>query len=321
MRLQAVLVGVLIAAAGCNLRKLTVGLTAPVFKAGQPSFSAEPDIEIARAAAPAQLKEAEGLLESSPKNRDLLELLARGYLEFAFGFVEDDYESLPDDARHLEERQAVVARATGLYERALGFSLRLIGTYDKRFPAALAGSTEEVRAAVARLPRAAAPGLLYGGMALAESINLNRADLSRAVDLPKAIAMVERARALDPKLRYCGAAMTLGNIYAQPAARGGQPEKAKRYFDEAIACADGKYLLSRVMMARNYAVAVGDRQLFESTLRMVLATSPDLLPAARLSNALAKRRAARYLELADVLFAAPTPPRPLERARRDVIPR
>jgi tetratricopeptide (TPR) repeat protein len=288
-------------AAGCHLDRFTAHLTAPLLSNGTRSFDAEGDLEIARAAAPAQLKAADGLLETVPEDRRVLELVARGYLLYTFGFVEDELESTPGGEH--EQQQTLVARATALYDRALGFALRLLVTYDRGFRDAFAHDQATLAREARRLGRDAVPGLVLGGMALSSSANLNRADLSRAVELPKAIAMLERAHELDPSYYWAASPMVLGIIYgSEPASLGGDPARAKRYFDEALALTHGRYLLVQVMMARAYAVAVHDRALFERTLRDVLATPADVEPRARLANEMARRRAARYLARAADFF-------------------
>jgi hypothetical protein len=177
----------------------------------------------------------------------------------------------------------------------------------------LVGSTEldealkkdaaATEAAAQKLGRAKAPGIFFVGLALASAINLNRADLARVVELPKAIALIKRAHALDPSFYNGGAAMTLGTLYAaQGRAMGGDPEASKRYFDEAVAVSNGRFLLTRVMMARFYAVITQDRALFDKTLKEVVAAPHDLYPDFRLANELAQRRAARYLSRAEDLF-------------------
>jgi hypothetical protein len=83
---------------------------------------------------------------------------------------------------------------------------------------------------------------------------------------------------------------------------GGDPEGAKKYFDEAIAATGGRYLMTRVMMARFYAVTAQDRELFESTLKAVLDAPADIYPEFRLANELARRRASRYLKHASDYF-------------------
>jgi hypothetical protein len=284
---------------GCA--SLPVNMTAPAIKAASINFAKESDLELARQASPAQLKTADGFLVSSPTNELLLEVVAQGYIEYAFGFLEDDLDALPDDGKHDAERAALRARATELYDRAHQYALRLVD--DRALSDALKKDAAATDAAAKRLGRAKAPGLFFAGLALASAINLNRSDVTRIVELPKAIALIKRAYELDPKFYNGGPAMTLGTLYAaQGKAMGGDPDAAKKYFDQAIAASDGKFLLTKVMMARFYAVITQDRPLFESTLKAVLAAPPDLYPDFRLANELAKRRAARFLAHAEDYF-------------------
>jgi hypothetical protein len=291
------------AASGCaGVRRVGVSQTSPLFTASMRAYEAETDLAVARAAAPALMKLIEGLLETAPNDRELLEVVARGWAEFAFAFLEDDFESLPNDAAHADERTRLTVRATGLYDRAFGFAVRRLQDDDKEIERALAGDVDQLRAALARLPKSSVPGLVFGGLALASAVNLNRTDPSRAVDLPKAMALLERARALDPTYYYGGAQMVLGLIYCSaPKSAGGDPDRGQQLFEESMAQTSGRYLLPRVMSARMCAVRRGDRAGFERTLKAALATPP----AARsdevgrhynLANEVAKRRAARYLD-------------------------
>jgi hypothetical protein len=297
-------IAVTVALSGCDLKAFTVNTTAPVLKMASDGFAAENDPVLARDAAPGQLKTVDGFLLASPNNRDLLHVLAQGYIEYAFGFLEDDYESIPDsDPKRTAERDAFAARITNLYDRALGYALRLVALDDKNFPEMFKKDVASAEAEAKKLDKAAAPGLLFTGLALASGINLNRQDLARVVDLPKATAIIKRSHDLDPKFYNAGAAMTLGIIYcAQGKAIGGDPDLGRKYFDEAINATEGKYLMPRVMMARTCAVIVQDRPLFEKTLKDVIATPNDVWPAQRLPNILAKKRAARYLAHAEDYF-------------------
>jgi hypothetical protein len=282
--------------AGCSLNEFTVNSTAPVMKIASQSFNEESDLQLAHDAIPAQLKTADGFLAASPKNMNLLEVVSQGYAEYAFGFLEDELEALPDDEKHTAERQTLTRRATGLYDRALAYALRYLVQCDKGFPAAFKKDLDATNAAAQRLKKDAVPGLFLAALSLASAINLNRDDLTRVVELPKAIALLKRVHELDPKFYNGGAAMSLGVVYsAQGKAMGGDPEGAKKLFEEADAVSGGKYLMTKVMMAKSYAVIVQDRALYESTLKAVLAAPPDLWPEQRLANELAKRRAARYL--------------------------
>lgn len=295
MRSEIALAALLLATS-CSVKKLTIKTSAELMRDGSVAFDAEPDAELARAAAPSQIKTLEGLLVSAPRDRTLLSMAARGCLEFAFGFLEDDLEEALPDRSH--EARVAAARATAMYDRAFTYALRLLETYDGGLRAALVKGGPAFEARLARLPRESVAGLAYGGMALASAINLNRGDPARLADLPKARAMVERARALDPRFYYGGPAMTLGIIRVQL----GDLAAARSYFVEAVAASGGQYLLPRVMMARILLVGTGDRREFERVLESVLATPADAMPRARLANAIARRRAARYLDEKKRLF-------------------
>jgi hypothetical protein len=282
----------LVVFAGCDLERTAVRITAPIAKRGTRALESESDIEFARAAAAGAIKTAEGLLETEPQNRDALELTANGYVEYAFGFLEDDLESTDDP----ERQKAAAARATNMYDRALGFALRYLATFDAGFPEAFRAGGAALDRALDALPREAAPGLTYAGVALASGINLNRGDPSRLVDLPKAVRLLERARQLDHTFGAGLAPMVLGLIYAQQPALGGEPARARELFEESIAVTGGAYLMNRVSYAHAYGRAVGDRNLLETTLTQVLAEPVERLPRQyRLANELARRRAARYL--------------------------
>lgn len=141
---------------------------------------------------------------------------------------------------------------------------------------------------------------MFAGMALASALNLERTDPSRAVDLPKAMALLGRSRAVDPSYYYGGAQIPLGLICCSaPKGAGGDPARGQQLFDESIAQTRGRYLLPRVMAARYCAVRRGDRAGFERALREALATPPaartdDVGRHYNLANEVAKRRAARY---------------------------
>jgi hypothetical protein len=274
-----------------------------VLKAAAESLPQETDVQLARDSAPASLKTVEGFLQSAPKNKDLLGILAQGFTEYAFGFLEDDLESTPDDNKHAAERDMLAERATGLYDRANAFALRLLDLDDKHFSEMFKKDVASAEAEAKKLDKAQAPGLLFVGLSLASAINLNRNDLARVVELPKAIAVIKRSHELDPKFYNAGAAMTLGIIYcSQGKAIGGDPDLGKKFFQEAIDATGGKYLMPRVMFARFFAVITQYRPLFEKTLKEVIAAPRDIWPAQRLPNELAKKRAARYLAHAEDYF-------------------
>jgi tetratricopeptide (TPR) repeat protein len=300
---QRLSLAALCAAASSGCVSMTVGMTAPVVKIASADFNRESDLDLAREASPGQIKTAEGFLAADPENHILLEVVTRGYIEYAFGFLEDDIDAMPDDPKHAADRERLIKRTTDLYDRALGFALRLVALEDKNFKDAFSKDVTATEAEIKKLDKDAAPGLFYTGLALASAINLNRNDVARVVDLPKAIALIKRAYQLDPTFANGQPAMTMGVITgAQGKAMGGDPDASKKYFEEAIAASGGKYLMAKVMMARVYAVTAQDRPLFEKLLKEVIDAPANIYPEYRLANEVAKKKARRYLSRVEDYF-------------------
>ena len=294
----------LLALGGCHefMINMTVDSTAPVLKRASASFDAESDVALAREALPGNLKTIDGFLAVRPEQSDLLELTALGYVQYAFGFLEDDLESLPpgDSPR----RRELVARCTDLYERAYDIGLRQVAL-DRAEVRGIArtGRLDALAPALKKVGKDSVPGLNWAGLGLASAINLHRDDIERVAELPKAVALLERAYQLDRGYYNYNAALSLAVIFSSQArAVGGDPDRARALFDEVVAGTQGRYLMAKVLMARYYATVVQDRPLFEKTLKEVLATPGSIWPEQRLANELALRRAHRYLAQADDLF-------------------
>jgi tetratricopeptide (TPR) repeat protein len=298
---RALLACLLVAGCGDFMNNMTVDSTAPVLKRASASFDAESDVQLAREALPGNLKTVDGFLAARPENADLLELTALGYVQYAFGFLEDDLEAMKADDPH---RPELVARCTDLYDRAYDVGLRHVAL-DRGEVRDIAqkGRLDALAPALKRVGKDAVPGLNWAGVGLASAINLHRDDIARVAELPKAISLLERAYELDRGYYNYNAGLSLAVIYSSQAkAVGGDPDRARALFQEVMEKTRGRYLMAQVLYARYYATVTLDRPLFEKTLKQVLATPGSIWPEQRLANELARRRAARYLALADDLF-------------------
>jgi len=283
----------LVCLAGCNLVKLTTNQTADVLAVAAPSMAMEGDVDLAREAAPGQLKTIEGFWLASPENRKLLRLLAQGYCEYTFGFLDSDLEALTMAGRDDDQTAKLRQRTTGLYMRCMSYGLKLLGPSWEQ---AMKGDLAAFREKVAHAEREDVEGMLFTALGLASAININRDNLDMVADLPRAKMMLERIVALDEKFNNAWAHTALGLLYSsQGAAVGGDPPKGRVHFDRAIALTSGKYLMPKVLKAHTYAVITNDRKLFHDTLLEVLKTSPSIWPEQRLANELAHQRAQRYL--------------------------
>jgi hypothetical protein len=79
-------------------------------------------------------------------------------------------------------------------------------------------------------------------------------------------------------------------------------DRAKTLFDEVLEETERRNLMVQLSMARYYAVNTGDHELFRELLREVI-DAGDVLPEARLSNTIARRRAQRYLDRIEYYFS------------------
>src|SRR4051794_10721994 len=91
--------GGLALASGCSnaINRFTVNSTAPGLKIGSSAIDSESDLQFAREALPASIKTVESFAVVTPDNRDLLEILAQGYTQYPFAFLEDDLEALGEN--------------------------------------------------------------------------------------------------------------------------------------------------------------------------------------------------------------------------------
>jgi hypothetical protein len=276
----------------CNLVKLTADSTADVLEVAAPAFNQEADVQLARDAAPGQLKTVEGFLLASPDNEKMIKLLAQGYCEYAFGFLEDDIERMTMAGQE-EAAAPTVKRATGLYLRCMNYGLKLLGDDWQQ---AIYGAMPAFEAKVKRAGKDDVPGMFWTALGLASAININRDDIEIVAYLPMAKLLLERVVALDEGYHMGAAHMGLGLVYtSQGAALGGNPELGKKHFERAIALTGGKFLLPKVMYAYAYGTIVQNRKFFHDQLVEVLKTSPAIWPEQRLANELAHIRARRYL--------------------------
>ncbi len=294
----------------CSLRRMTADQTADLLHAGAPQFNTLEDLQFAEDGSPANLVTMESVWRVAPDNEDVLVELVQGYVGYGFAFMEDHMEralAVDDDAGGDYYR----LRARAAYRRARLFGFYLLDARHATAGGADARARESLDAWRHYLAgfthREDVPGLYWTATAWASGIALALDDPRALLDLPYALAMMERAQALDPDFYYGGVHAFWGTYWSATApGLGGQPARARQEFEAALAASHREYLTYQVLYAHTYAVQVQDRALYERLLREVL-DSGDVMPTERLSNQVARRRAARYLAQADSLFAAPAP--------------
>ena len=271
---------------GCSSRRLAVQATLPLIYSQIISMQEERDADLAEKAIPASLKMLEGLAKEDPENVWILQKLGEGFCGYAFSFIED---SEPD-------------RASALYLRGKNYAFRAleIQSNGKTWRGL---SLDEWSKRLIEVTPSQQPALFWAGQCWGSWLSLNLDSVEAFSSLPRIDGLMNRAVELDPSFHYAGPHLFLGAYYGgRSRMLGGDPEKARNHFEQALKITGGKYLLVSLLYAKTYAVQNQDRGLFIAQLKKVLEASYDVFPEQRLANQIAKRKAAALFREIDELF-------------------
>jgi tetratricopeptide (TPR) repeat protein len=253
---------------------------------GFASFNEESDLQLAHESLGSNLKLIEAMIKSDPENERFLLFAAQGYNSYALAFCEDDS----------------VERARVFYLRAKEYGMRIL-VKNEKFKEAMDGDITAFRAAVKTFGREDVPAIFWTAFSWGSYVNITRTDVAGLADLSKVQALIEFVAEKDPWFYHGGAYLFLGVIEGTtPRSLGGNPDKAKEYFEKALTINDGKFLMTQLYYARAYAVSTQDQPLFESLLKQVEDASIDDVPEIRLANVIAKQKARRLLAQESELF-------------------
>ncbi|MDH4281269.1 MAG: TRAP transporter TatT component family protein [Myxococcales bacterium] len=290
----------IVALCGCDVAKFTADSTAGLFARAAPAFESYWDYDLAGEAVPATIVQLEGILRIVPDNDSILAQLSQAYMGYAYGWVEADVEALEFEEEY-DEADVQRQRIRTMYLRAMDLTRDRIRLRDEGVDYAVKGTVEELDAWLheAFQEKRDAEVLLWHGYAWGSYINAAKDDMEAVADLAYAKAFVERSIELDPDYYHAAGYTFMGVATASEMAA--DLDTAKLYFEKALDRTERRALLTQVNMARYYAVKTGNRELFDTLLAEVM-EAQDPLPEARLSNRMARERAAMYLKNADQLF-------------------
>jgi hypothetical protein len=271
---------------GCSTDKMAVRLALPLVEGQYAALKEESDPELAGNAMPASLKMMEGFLKEDENNPDILLRLAEGFCSYSFSFVEDTDR----------------ARAAVLYQRGKKYALSVLAAetdienFDKLNP-------EQFNSAVQKLDEENVPALFWLGQCWGGWVMLSLDNPRAFAAVSKVESLMKRVLELDPSFHYAGPHLFLGVFYGgRSKMLGGDPAKSRYHFEQSLKLTGNRFLLSRVMFAKTYAVQVQDKKLFAEQLNTVIKSSGNILPEQRLANEVAKLKAKRLMEMANELF-------------------
>ena len=272
--------------AGCISSQQVVAEKAPaLFRDVALSAGRQSDLVLVRQGIPSYLMLIDGMLQSYPENRDLLLAGAQAYASYASVLEEDEGD-----------------RAAYLSERAKEYALKAL-ELTPPFKGVLGKPLEVFRERLEQTEKKHVPTLFWVGNIWGGWIAAGSEGPAAMADLPWVEALMDRALQLDPGFYYGGSHLFKAILLsARPEQFGGNLKKAEEHFKKARDYGRGKFLLTDVYYAEYYARQTLNRDLFVSTLKKVLETSPAIEPDLTLSNTLAQRKAKKLLAKVDEFF-------------------
>ncbi len=280
---QALLIGVVaFSLSGCAslMSSAASGLTDSISQ----SVLNQDDPETAKAALPTFMVLIDGMIRDNPTDPDLLSSGATLYASYGAIFADEEQ------------------RASRLTTRARRYALAAMCKSYAPSCAWPGATYDEFVASLGGIGARHAEYLYTYGFASLAYLRAHSEDWNSLAELPQMEALFNRYMDISGDevnsavYTYMGILLTL-----RPPALGGEPERAREYFEKAIALTEGRDLAAKVEYARGYAKLLYERELHDRLLGEVLAADP-YYDGYTLSNVLAKKQAEVMLAEADDYF-------------------
>jgi TRAP transporter T-component len=256
--------------------RVTEGLTSAVLDHNDP--------ETVRQGAPAYLLMVDAMIAGDPDNTGLLIAGAQLYSSYTSGFVSDQ------------------ERASRLAERGRSYGWRGLCEVERATCDSWELPFDEFQEIIDGVQTRHVPALFAAGVSWATWVQVNRADWLAVADKARVEAMMQRVTVLDEDYRDGSAFTYLGVLNSIiPAALGGKPEQGRKDFERAIELAQGRDLMTKVLLAQEYARMVFDRELHDRLLSEVIEADPNV-PGLVLLNSMAQAQARILLAESDAYF-------------------
>lgn len=268
---------------GCSLFAGKVG---KAMAGGNSVYAADDDPDFVWEAAPFGLKTVEALLERAPRSRDLLLAAASGFTSYGYGHLQQNADFV--ESNDLAQATALRARARKMYRRALEYGLRGLEVDDRDFRARL---RKDPQHAVAGLRKKQVPLIYWTATAWGAAIAISKDDAELTADQNLVEALMRRALALDEGWERGSIHDFFIAYEGGRAAVGGSRERAREHFERARQLSRNERVAPLVSYAEVVSVSTQNQKEFRSLLEQALAFDADKVPAARMENLIAQRRA------------------------------
>jgi len=270
----------------CSMDRFIIRQTGTLLDYGVIALYEESDLVLAETALASNIKLLEGMIKGDPENADLRLLTAQAFAGYALGFVED---TEPD-------------RAKNLYLRARDHAMVALRMNDE-FAAKENQHLDEFEKAIASFEPDEIDALFWTAFSWAGWINVSISDPQAFIDLPKVQIMMQKVLDMDETYFNGAPLLFFGSVWGmKPRMLGGDPEKAKEFFERNLEITNKKFLLTYIYYARYYAEKTLNEEFFDECLKIVEDTPSDVLPEYQLMNVIAKKKAERLKLKREDLF-------------------
>ena len=263
---------------GCSIKKIALGSIADALDSGTgSSFASDDDVDLIGQALPFGLKTMESLLKEVPEHKGLHLSLAKGFVLYAYAFVETKAENAKNT--DFTEYRKLRLRAGRLYYRAYQYGLKGLALSDGK----------DV-------------GLLYWtGAALAKWITVSKNDPSAIIRISEAVEFMQRALEIDSEYDN-GAIHEFFVSYECRQGIKGDTAKAMFHYRKALKASQGKKASVYLTYIETFAIPNQNKKEFRQYIHKILDFDIDKWPEYRLANAITKQRAEFLLEKEEYLF-------------------
>jgi predicted anti-sigma-YlaC factor YlaD len=256
---------------------------------GDSVYETDDDIELVGAALPFGLKLTESLLAQSPNHQGLLFTACRGFVLYAYAYVDYPAQVAADD--DLERAHALRARARRLYMRGYQYGIRALENSQPGLGAALlidpATAVHTIRAAHAKQE---IPLLYWTAASIGLAISVSPGDTALLARLPEVHALLDRAIELDDSWDD-GALHEFKVALAGSTPGDRDVALIKGHFDRAVELSRGRSASAYLAYAEAVSVPQQNADEFRALIARALDVDADAEPRNRLVNLLAQRRA------------------------------
>lgn len=242
------------------------------------------DLSMVKQGAPAYLIMIDSLISKDPDNEDLLSTAAMLYSAYSDLFVRD------------------ALRSRKMADKALSYATKAMCIEKKEACTLRSDTFEEFEKKISSMGKSRVPALFALGNAWAGWIMANSNDFNAVADISRIELIMQKIVELDKTYKDGAAYLYLGTLATLlPPALGGEPEKGKSYFEEAVKLSRGKNLMVKVVYAQLYARMIFDRKLHDQLLQEVIDSDP-YASGYTLVNTRAQIQAKELLASADDYF-------------------